>query len=227
VTGRPPTGYVPERFPGGLAFSARDYLLHMGRVHGLRGASVRGRVDEWLDRLGAANYAGAPLQSLSKGMCQKVAIARALLSSPRLLVLDEAWTGLDLAARRVLDAAVAERVADGGTGMFVDHEQARLAGRISERWQLDGGGHVSVVAGGGQGQPAAPGPVVVIELSGLDSDSAVRIGGMAGVLSVSAGPAGVRAARVAAGNSDEVLRQLLAWDGVHVAAVRNEQEAAR
>ena len=46
-------------------------------------------------------------------------------------MLDEAWTGLDQAARGALDAAVAERMADGGTVMFVDHDQARLAGRIS------------------------------------------------------------------------------------------------
>jgi ABC-2 type transport system ATP-binding protein len=109
VTRRPHTGYVPERFPGGLPFSARDYLLHMARIHGLRGASVPRGVDEWLERLGAAAYAGQPLRNLSKGTCQKVAIAQALLSRPGLLVLDEAWTGLDQAARGALDAAVAER----------------------------------------------------------------------------------------------------------------------
>lgn len=43
VTGRPPAGYVPERFPGGLPFSARDYLLHMARVHGLRGPAAAAR----------------------------------------------------------------------------------------------------------------------------------------------------------------------------------------
>lgn len=37
VTGRPHAGYVPERFPGGLAFSAREYLTHMSRIHGLSG----------------------------------------------------------------------------------------------------------------------------------------------------------------------------------------------
>ena len=56
VTGRPHTGYVPERFPGTLPFSARDYLLHMARIHGLPGASGRQRVDEWLERLGAARH---------------------------------------------------------------------------------------------------------------------------------------------------------------------------
>ena len=51
-------------------------------------------------------------------------------------MLDEAWTGLDQAARGALDAAVDERLADGGAVMFVDHDQARLAGRVTERWQL-------------------------------------------------------------------------------------------
>src|SRR6201994_2377145 len=41
ASGRPPTGYVPERFPGGLPFSGREYLLHRARVHGLRGAAGR------------------------------------------------------------------------------------------------------------------------------------------------------------------------------------------
>ena len=143
VTGRPHCGYVPERFPGGLPFSGREYLLHLARVHGLRGRAAARAVEEWLDRLGAASYAGQPLRALSKGMCQKMALAQALLARPGLLVLDEAWTGLDQAARGELDAAVAERVADGGAVMFVDHEQARLAGLISERWRLDDSGQVT------------------------------------------------------------------------------------
>jgi ABC-type multidrug transport system ATPase subunit len=147
VTGRPHTGYVPERFPGGLPFSGRDYLLHLARVHGLRGAHGRRSVEEWLERLGAAGYADQSLRSMSKGMCQKMAIAQALLPSPGLLVLDEAWTGLDQAARAELDAAVGERVAAGGTVLFVDHDQARLAGREDERWNFDGAGRVTVLAG--------------------------------------------------------------------------------
>src|SRR5271165_3603811 len=146
VTGRPRAGYVPERFPGGLAFSAREYLTHMSRIHGLSGPAVPAAVEEWLERLGATEYAGSPLRTLSKGMCQKVAIAQALLASPGLLVLDEAWTGLDQAARGELDAAVRQRLDEGGTVLFVDHDQARLAGRVDERWRL-AGGTVAVAAG--------------------------------------------------------------------------------
>jgi ABC-type multidrug transport system ATPase subunit len=147
VTGRPHTGYVPERFPGGLPFSGREYLTHLARVHGLRGEPGRRRVEQWLERLGAAGYADQSLGSMSKGMCQKMAIAQALLPSPGLLVLDEAWTGLDQAARGELDAAVAERVAAGGIVLFVDHDPARLAGREDERWNFDGDGGVTVLAG--------------------------------------------------------------------------------
>jgi ABC-2 type transport system ATP-binding protein len=147
VTGRPHAGYVPERFPGGLPFSGRDYLLHLARVHGLGRQEGPRRAERWLDRLGAAGYADQSLRSMSKGMCQKMAIAQALLSSPGLLVLDEAWTGLDQAARAELDAAVTERVAAGGIALFVDHDPARLAGREDERWDFDGAGGVSVLAG--------------------------------------------------------------------------------
>ena len=221
VTGRPHTGYVPERFPGALPFSGRDYLLHLARVHGLRGAMAARRVDEWLDRLGAASFAGQPLRSLSKGMCQKVAIAQALLSRPGLLVLDEAWTGLDQAARGALDAAVGERVADGGAVLFVDHDQARLAGRIAERWQLGETGWVTAVPGGAAGGPPVPAGVVVIELTGLEPSSAAALRDLPGVLSCDGA-----AVRVDSGASDGVLRQVLSWDGVHVTGVRAEQPAA-
>jgi energy-coupling factor transporter ATP-binding protein EcfA2 len=80
-------------------------------------------------------------------MCQKMAIAQALLPAPGLLVLDEAWTGLDTAARGALDAAVTERVAAGGTVLFVDHDPARLAGLEDERWDFGEPGRVTVLAG--------------------------------------------------------------------------------
>jgi ABC-2 type transport system ATP-binding protein len=224
VTGRPHAGYVPERFSGGLPFTGRDYLLHMARVHGLSGDAGRRRVDECLERLGAAGYASQPLRILSKGMCQKVAIAQALLSRPGLLVLDEAWTGLDQAARGTLDSAVLERVADGGAVLFVDHDQARLAGRISERWVLDCG-RVSVYPADAVDQKADK-RVVVVELDGLGVESVARVEDLPGVLSCQAlgvrpagGGTGRVAVRVAAGRSDDVLRRVLSWDRVHVVAV--------
>lgn len=139
VRGRPVTGYVPERFPASLPFSGRDYLAHLGRMHGLARRELAGRIDACLGRLGGSEIADVPLRQASKGMCQKVAVAQALLPGRGLLVLDEAWTGLDEPARAALDDIVAERVAGGGSVVFVDHDKNRLAGAGAQRWLVDRG----------------------------------------------------------------------------------------
>jgi ABC-2 type transport system ATP-binding protein len=227
VTGRPPAGYVPERFPGGLAFSAREYLTHLARIHGLTDQAVPAAVGEWLERLGAAEYAAAPLRTLSKGMSQKVAIAQALLARPGLLVLDEAWTGLDQAARGALDAAVTERLAEGGMVLFVDHDLARLSGRVDERWAL-AGGRVTVTGvdhragkatADAEGNGAAHQASMTIEIAGLEATSLARLERLSLVESV-AQRSGLVVVTVEAARSDELLRELLAWDGVHVRSVQ-------
>ncbi|NEC66867.1 ATP-binding cassette domain-containing protein [Streptomyces sp. SID9727] len=138
ITGRPRTAYVPERFPAALPFTAAGYLVHLGRVHGLRASDAAARADHWLTRFGAAAHAGTPLAELSKGTSQKVAVAQALLAEPELLVLDEAWTGLDTEARGELDLAVAERVAAGATVVYVDHDPRRLAGAVDAAYRVEG-----------------------------------------------------------------------------------------
>jgi ABC-type multidrug transport system ATPase subunit len=203
VTGRPRAGYVPERFPGALPFTGREYLLHLARVHGLRGPAAAARTDEWLERLGAAEYAGQPLRALSKGMCQKIAVAQALLSRPGLLVLDEAWTGLDEAARAALDTAALERAADGGTVMFVDHDQARLRGRADQRWLLGADGRVTVTTAAPADDPVDDGAADTVGTAAAGTD--------------------IVTLRVAADRSAEVLRTLRSWDGVQVASVRRAE----
>lgn len=220
VTGRPGVGYVPERFPPALPFSGRDYLMHLGRVHGLRGVMLTARVDEYLTRFGAAEYAGTPLQHLSKGMCQKIAVGQALLARPGLLVLDEAWTGLDQAARDELDTVVAERLADGGRVMFVDHDRRRLAGLVGERWQI-GRSQVTVVKGPDPGAVTAPEQQVVIEFAGASPGLTATLREMPGVRAVAEEPQRtvVRAVRTA---SDDVLRAALAREeNMHVTSVRD------
>ncbi|WP_314176787.1 ATP-binding cassette domain-containing protein [Streptomyces winkii] len=168
ITGRPSSAYVPERFPAAMPLTALGYLTHMGRVHGLRRDAAAGRAREWLECFGADAYARTPLSELSKGSSQKVVVAQALLARPELLVLDEAWTGLDQAARAVLDRSVAERVAEGGTVVFVDHDPARLAGAPDATYRVEGAG-LREVAGSvtpGHGGVPAYGPQVRVEAEG-------------------------------------------------------------
>jgi ABC-2 type transport system ATP-binding protein len=226
VTGRPAVGYVPERFPPGLPFSPREYLTHLGRIQGMAGPGLAAQVDRGLERLGAAEYARAPMRTLSKGMCQKVAVAQALLPRPGLLVLDEAWTGLDQGARGVLDDAVAQRLADGTAVVYVDHDQQRLAGLRPERWLVAAGQVVPAGAAAAAGAPVTPDleagraatpAAVIIEVTGAGEAPAVAA--LPGVRSVRA--AGERlVVTVAAADSDEVLRRLLAaGPAAHVRSV--------
>ncbi|MEV7909420.1 ABC transporter ATP-binding protein [Streptomyces griseus] len=167
ITGRPArTAYVPERFPAALPLTATGYLVHLGRIHGLRTAEAKRRAGEWLTRFGAAEHARTPLAELSKGTSQKVAVAQALLAAPDLLVLDEAWTGLDTAARAELDRAVAERVAAGATVVFVDHDPRRLAGAADLTLRTADGGVRTAPARAAGATAATTGPRVLIEAEG-------------------------------------------------------------
>ncbi|MEU6395936.1 ATP-binding cassette domain-containing protein [Streptomyces cinnamoneus] len=201
VGGRPPrTAYVPERFPVALPLTALSYLTHLGRVHGLGRAEAARRAAHWLDRFGAAGHARTPMAELSKGTSQKVAVVQALLAGPDLLVLDEAWTGLDARARSELDLAVAERTAAGAAVVFVDHDPARLADVSDAHYRVEGTGLAPVapvvpaVAPGSRVRiraAAAPGSVLPPGLSGRP------------------GPDGAVVLTVDAARSDEVLRTLL------------------
>jgi len=103
VTGVPAqVGYVPERFPPSLSFSPSQYLGHLGRIRGMSKRVVVARSAELLENIGAAAVADTPLTELSKGTCQKVAVAQALLGDPALLVLDETFAGLDATAQAVV-----------------------------------------------------------------------------------------------------------------------------
>jgi energy-coupling factor transporter ATP-binding protein EcfA2 len=151
----------------------------------------------------------------------------------RLLVLDEAWTGLDVDAKAALDDAVAQRLADGGAVVYVDHEPGRLAHLDADRWQLDGsratriggpGGPVPAAARSGPQAASAPGsgswPVVVIELTGAPPADAADLPGV-----VSVHRSGERTVvRALASASDDVLRALLAaGDSVRVLRVHSER----
>ncbi|MEU4466608.1 ATP-binding cassette domain-containing protein [Streptomyces sp. NPDC024017] len=162
VTGRPRTAYVPERFPPALPFTAAGYLTHLGTVHGLTRAAAARAAGEWLERLGAAAYAETPMARLSKGSSQKVAVAQALLAEPELLVLDEAWTGLDTEARAELERAVAERTAAGGSVVFVDHDPSRLAGLPDATYAVRGTGLVESASP----EPGPSGPQVTADVQG-------------------------------------------------------------
>jgi ABC-2 type transport system ATP-binding protein len=95
--------------------TAAENLRHHGHLFGLRGDALRSRVEELLSRVDLAGRAGERVASYSGGMRRRVEIAKALLTRPRVLLMDEPSTGLDPAARRDVWNLLREaRERDGG-----------------------------------------------------------------------------------------------------------------
>jgi ABC-type multidrug transport system ATPase subunit len=136
VLGRPRgVGFVPERFPPAVRFTARDYLHHLAAIRRTQAAQAI----DLLDRLGAAGYLHRPMTELSKGTCQKVALSQALCGPPGLLVLDEAWTGLDTEAQAVLTSEARSYAAAGGIVVLTDHARRTSDVRPGRHWRVSQG----------------------------------------------------------------------------------------
>jgi ABC-2 type transport system ATP-binding protein len=106
------------------AMSAMENLLFFGRAYGLSGSDTRRRSAAILRRLHLGEgHARQPMLHLSRGQQQKVAVARAFLSSPRLMLLDEPTTGLDPRSKRDVQQFVSEvRADDGVTILLTTHD---------------------------------------------------------------------------------------------------------
>jgi ABC-2 type transport system ATP-binding protein len=116
--------------------SPMENLLYGARLYGLEGGQTQKRVVEILTRLGLEKRSiYNPMEDMSRGMQQKVAIARALLSHPKLLLLDEPTTGLDPRSKRDVQAIVKELCHDFGTTILLTthdmYEADTLCNRIA------------------------------------------------------------------------------------------------
>ncbi|MCX5559208.1 ABC transporter ATP-binding protein [Streptomyces sp. NBC_00038] len=122
----------PESRPVGVVF--QDYLLfpHLTaldnvafgpRCQGVPKAEARAQAAAWLDRMGLADHAGAKPRRLSGGQAQRVAVARALATHPRLLLLDEPLAALDARTRLDVRAQLRRHLADfEAVAVLVTHD---------------------------------------------------------------------------------------------------------
>ena len=101
------------------ALSARENVSFVARLYGMRAADAR--VDDALRRMAMLERANTPVRSLSRGMQQRVSIARAMVHSPQLVLADEPYSGLDDSGARALTALLQELRAAGASIIIVTH----------------------------------------------------------------------------------------------------------
>jgi ABC-2 type transport system ATP-binding protein len=117
-------------------FTAKKNLAFFGRFYGIPDADLSGRVTKILGLLNLADRADEPVGGFSKGMKQRLAIARALIHDPQVIFLDEPTSGLDPESSRQVDGIIRELAADKGKTIFLCTHNLNEAQHLSSRVAL-------------------------------------------------------------------------------------------
>lgn len=104
--------------------SARRNLLFWGAMYGLQGRDLSRRAGLLLERVGLADRADVPVETFSRGMKQRLHVARGLMHDPRVLFLDEPTAGLDPVAAHEFRALIRELQSEGRSVLLATHDMA-------------------------------------------------------------------------------------------------------
>ena len=132
-------GYLPEERGLYPAMPAAEAIAFMGALRGLPIKEGRRRALKLLNDAGHADWVKRPIRTLSKGMAQTVQLLGTIVHEPRLIVLDEPFSGLDAINQQKLEQLIRDQAAAGVTVIFSTHVIAH-AERLCER--------VAIIAGG-------------------------------------------------------------------------------
>ena len=124
--------YLPEERGLYKRMSVRRLLRYYGALKGARQPDLDYSIDLWLERLGLSAWIDKKVDSLSKGMAQKIQFIAGVLNKPQLLILDEPFSGLDPVNSEVLRDAVLDLKKAGTTIVFSTHDMS-VAERLCDR----------------------------------------------------------------------------------------------
>jgi ABC-2 type transport system ATP-binding protein len=128
-------GFLPEERGLYRQMTTLETVIYFGRLKGMEAGAARKSAESLIERFGLAAFARSKVEQLSKGMAQKVQLAAALVTTPRLLILDEPFAGLDPVNQAVLEEVVLELAQGGSTVVFSTHVMQH-AERLCDRLLL-------------------------------------------------------------------------------------------
>ncbi len=196
----------------------RTNLVYFARLYGLTRADAEQRADRLLDRFALRAKAEQPFARLSRGMKQKLAIARAVLHAPPVVLLDEPTVGLDPEATREVRELIGELASEGRAIILCTHQLAEVE-RLCDRAAILARRLVGVhqVNGGEDGA------TLVISLASDPAAARVAVDGRPGVRAAELTDGGVRVTLDSAELIPELLRDLAAGGHRLTGAVRARQ----
>jgi ABC-2 type transport system ATP-binding protein len=116
-------GYLPEERGLYRKMKVRDMLRFYGGLK-KKPSEIYGEVDRWLERLDLTGWSDKKIETLSKGMSQKVQFIATILSKPELIILDEPFAGLDPVNADIIRSAILELQKNGATVIFSTHDMS-------------------------------------------------------------------------------------------------------
>ncbi len=119
-------GYLPEERGLYKKLRVGEQLRYLAELKGLPHAEADRRIVYWLDRFEASDWAGRKVEELSKGMQQKVQFIATILPEPRLVILDEPFSGLDPINAELLRDIILELKDAGRTILFASHRMEQV-----------------------------------------------------------------------------------------------------
>jgi len=131
----PEIGFLPEERGLYRQMTALDTIAYFGRLKGMTTTDAKREGAALLDRFGLSANTKSTVDKLSKGMAQKVQLATALVNRPKLLILDEPFSGLDPVNQGLLENEIRRASAAGATVVFSTHVMQH-AERLCDRLLL-------------------------------------------------------------------------------------------
>jgi ABC-2 type transport system ATP-binding protein len=135
-------GYLPDNFALYDQMTPVDYLDFFGRLYEVDDTTRRRRIDGLLEEFDLDGKRGSPIRALSRGMRQRLGIAKTLIHDPKVLLLDEPASALDPGARIKLREALLKLKARGLAIVISSHILPDLAGLADAVGIMEGGGLV-------------------------------------------------------------------------------------
>lgn len=117
-------GYLPEERGLYPKKKVMEQIVYLATLRGISKKEAKENTKKWLNRLGITEYENRKLDTLSKGNQQKFQLAQTLVCNPKIVILDEPFSGLDPVNAQILKDVVSELIADNKIVIFSSHQMS-------------------------------------------------------------------------------------------------------